>query len=236
MTEQQQIAEAIKLSEEEAKNRVCVDGPPFGLRRHKIRDDGHCLFGAIGFFVGKDAFVVRKEICVWLETNIYNHDYKRILKLLLSHFNMVIDYKITPHSLVIQDESVKKNVKNYIKIMRKTDGNYESYGGEVEAMVAVILYEKTIILFFKNGESFIYKPYPFIKITEKKEDLILLFNCKLNTQSNFANHWEALTLDGTMLLVDILSSIPISEFRKVKSNRKVKTPLFTKKRYQKRII
>ena len=118
--------------------------------------------------------------------------------------------------------------------MKKTDGGVKSYGGPVEAMAAAALYKKTVILFYKTGEEdlFSYVPYPFLKVTK---DSILLFNCKLNEHSKNAIHWEALTIDFDSILSVILSTIepkpPKSKFRKVKSNRKVKTPLFTKKRY-----
>ena len=79
------LQRAIKLSIEEAENRLCVDDPPFGLIRHKIKDDGHCFFGAIGFFLKKDALVVRREICEWLEQNIYKFEYKGILMELCSN-------------------------------------------------------------------------------------------------------------------------------------------------------
>ena len=236
MTEEQQIAKAIEESKKEAENRVCVDDPPFGLIRHNIKDDGHCLFGAIGHFVGKDALVVRREICSWLRENIYDIDSKEILKLLLSNplteekdNIMIIDYKQIAHEFIITDQAVRRHVNNYIEIMEKTDGGVKSYGGEVEIMAAAFLYRYTIILFYNSKSGYKYKMFP---MTDK---LILLFNCKLNEASPTANHWESLKLDTTKYST-IHELIETYSFRKVKSNRKVKTPLFTKKRYQKRII
>jgi len=207
MAHDPELERAIRESLKESQvPKVCSEDVPFGFQRVQIKPDGNCLFHAIGKAVGKDHQTVRQEICEWLSTNIYKNEYpsKKILQVLLADMNIIVDYNKTPHDLVIEDPFVKEKVDIYIFTIKTCGGKPEGYGGQIEIMVATILYKRSIVYFFSNGEGFNYKFSLFQNIDN---NAIVLFNCKLEKFSEYRNHWELLKLEPGENLENLLLNL-----------------------------
>jgi len=176
----------ILYEEKEKYKQLCGDIPaPFPFKKIGVKADGNCLFHAIGKKVKKSASVVRQEICDYYDT------FSKKLSLTKTEIklikNILPEYVEYLDAIDDKNKEIGKEIKEYSKNMRKDS----VYGGIPEIMIASIIYEKTIFVFYQNRN--VYRHEVFIN-NEKSPIYLFLCNSNGNEESE-ANHYVLLEIN-----------------------------------------